>query len=47
MKDKLMKEFGFLFKTANEVDMFNEQFKQLKKLWTTKLSTPIEEVNSV
>lgn len=27
--------------------MFNEQFKQLKKLWTTKLCTPLEEVNSV
>lgn len=47
MRDKLHKEFGFLFKTANEIDLFNEQFKQLKKLWTTKLCTPLEEVNSV
>jgi hypothetical protein len=47
MRDKLQKEFGFLFKTANEIDMFNEQFRQLKKLWTTKLCTPLEEVNSV
>lgn len=27
--------------------MFNEQFKQLKKLWTTKLCTPLEEVTSM
>jgi hypothetical protein len=27
--------------------MFNEQFKQLKKLWMTKLCTPLEEVLSV
>ena len=39
MRDKLQKEFGFLNKTANEIDMFNEQFKQLKKLWTAKLCT--------
>ena len=47
MRDKLQKEFGFLGKTANEIDSFNEQFKRLKQLWTTKLSTPLEEVQSV
>ena len=45
--DKLQKEFGFLGKTANEIDSFNEQFKRLKQLWTTKLCTPLEEVQSV
>jgi len=44
MRDKLQKEFGFLGKQANEIDMFNEQFKLLRKLMNTKLSTPLEEV---
>lgn len=47
LRDKLAKEFGFLGKSSNEIDMFNEQFKQLKKLWTTKLCTPLEEVTSM
>jgi len=47
MRDKLQKEFGYLSKSTNEIDSFNEQFKQLKKLWFTKLCTPLEEVQSM
>lgn len=49
MKDKLNREFGYLSKQANnnEIDSFNEQFKLLKKLWYTKLCTPLEEVLSM
>lgn len=43
-RDKLQKEFSFLNKQANEIDLFNEQFKLLRKLMNTKLSTPLEEV---
>jgi len=46
MRDKLAKEFG-VNKSTNEIEAFNEQFKQLKKLWTTKLCTPLEEVTSM
>lgn len=46
MRDKLIKEFG-ASKTNNEFNNFNEQFVELKKLWTFKLTTPLEEVNSV
>lgn len=44
MEEKLRKEFAYVYKQQNEIDQFNEQFKQLKKLWFTKLSTPLEEV---
>lgn len=47
MRDKLVKEFGFLQKQTNEIDAFNEQFKLLKKLWWNKLCTPLEEVQSM
>ena len=47
MRDKLQKEFAFLYKTPNEVDVFNEQFARLKRLWMAKLSTPLEEFLSV
>lgn len=47
LRDKLTREFSFLSKTANEISQFNEQFGNLKKLWTTKLCTPLEEVLSV
>jgi predicted glycosyltransferase len=47
LRDKLVKEYGYLFKQSSEIETFNEQFKLLKKLWMTKLSTPLEEVLSV
>lgn len=47
MRDKLQKEFAFLYKTPNEIDVFNEQFARLKRLWMAKLSTPLEEFLSV
>jgi len=47
MRDKYAKEFGALLKQTNEIDSFNDQYKQLKKLWTNKLSTPLEEVLSM
>lgn len=47
MRDKFTKEFGYLSKSTNEVDQFNEQFKQLKRLWHNKLCTPLEEVQSM
>ncbi len=37
-RDKLQKEFSFLNKQANEIDLFNEQFKLLRKLMNTKLT---------
>ena len=45
MRDKLIKEFGV--QKQNEIIQFNEQFSELKKLWTFKLTTPLEEVLSV
>jgi hypothetical protein len=45
MRDKLQKEFGV--SKTNEIIQFNEQFGELKKLWTFKLTTPLEEVISV
>lgn len=45
MRDKLIKEFGA--SKTNEIISFNEQFAELKKLWTIKLTTPLEEVLSV
>lgn len=45
MRDKLIKEFGV--QKQNEIIQFNEQFSELKKLWTIKLTTPLEEVLSV
>ena len=45
MRDKLIKEFGA--SKTNEIISFNEQFVELKKLWTIKLTTPLEEVLSV
>ena len=47
MRDKLTKEFAFLYKTQNEIDLYNEQYAKLKKLWTNKLGTPLEEFLSV
>jgi len=47
MRDKLTKEFGFLYKQTNEIDAFNEQFALLRKLWMKKLCTPLEEVTSM
>lgn len=49
MKDKLMKEFGYVAKSSNnnEIDAFNEQFKLLRKLFYIKLSTAVEEVNQM
>ena len=45
MRDKLIKDFGA--SKTNEIISFNEQFVELKKLWTIKLTTPLEEVLSV
>jgi hypothetical protein len=50
MRDKLHKEFGFVYKnsgnSSGEIEAFNNQFKLLKKLWWNKLCTPLEEVTS-
>jgi hypothetical protein len=45
MRDKLIKEFGV--SKTNEIIQYNEQYSELKKLWTFKLTTPLEEVISV
>lgn len=50
MRDKLNKEFGYLLKQQsqkNEIEQFNEQFAQLHDIFHEKLSTPLEEVQSM
>ena len=47
MRDKLNKEFSYITKNQNEIMVFTEEYKQLKKLWYTKLCTPLEELLSM
>jgi len=45
VRDRLVKEF--YFSKQNEISGFTEVFKQMQALWQIKLTTPLEEVQSV
>jgi hypothetical protein len=45
MQDKLNKEFN-LAKT-NDIVNFSEAFEDLRRLWSEKLKTPLEEANHI
>lgn len=47
MQDKLEKEIKIPRSTNNDVSNYLEVFRDLKKLWTSKLCTPLEEVQSI
>lgn len=47
MQDKLEKEVKMPRNTNNDVSQFLDTFKDLKKLYWSKLCTPLEEVQSI
>jgi len=47
MQDKLEKEIKIPRSTNNDVSNYLEVFRDLKKLWMSKLCTPLEEVQSI
>lgn len=47
MQDKLEKEVKIPRSTNNDVSNYLEVFRDLKKLWMSKLCTPLEEVKSI
>lgn len=47
MMDKLKKEFNPRSTSQNDVAAYLEIYKDMKKLWMSKLCTPLEEVQSI
>jgi len=45
MQDKLNKEFNMA--KINDISNFSEAFEDLRRLWSEKLKTPLEEANNI